>query len=272
MNGVEERDSQREMRIRHVRHLFTYLLAGIVTYYFIMSSLAPVRYVRNLNLTYGYDTLSGSTGEPGLYKDSLFLDLSAGISFLNARTKMSSSDSVGLSINLSDSLIALEIKGVTVREVPVISYRPARSLSGITGYALVKLLSEPLAIISSQSTIPKEPIIVTRAPRDTTEASARPNILPDTTAVGPVCFALTMNNGISLVVIQETSSRDSDFRKIRWFLFRLSVSDTWRDFKRTALFRIPEFEPEIRIVVPKSDARVIYRSIPARGEVALRIR
>ncbi len=249
-----------------------YLVAGVAILYFIMSSLAPVRYIRNLNHTYGYDTLGASPSGIRMASDSLFLAISSGVSFLNARTRMAASDSVGFSVNLPDSLLSLEIKGVTVREVPVISYKTAPALKGITGYALTQLLSEPLTIVSSKSTILKEPIVMVRAPRDAAEASLIPAAIPDTTAIEPVCFLLTLENGLRLLILQETTGNDDDHRRIRRFLIGLKVSETWRDLKRAILFGVPDFEPRITIVVSKVDARVVYRSIPMGGEVTLRVR
>lgn len=259
-------------RLRLLRLIVYYSAAGITIYYFILSSLAPVRYVRTINRIHSYDTLSAAIPDMRLLTDSLYLNLSAQRSFAVARAKMATSDSAGLAVNLTDSTLTLEIKGVTVRTIPVISFRTAYSLEGIDHYAMTSLGSSPFIINYSESTIPKEPIMVTIAPRDTAEASRRLSVIPDTSVVAPVCFQLRLDSGIRLVIMQDCAGNSGDCRKVRRFLFRLAVRDAWGGIKNSALIRMPEYEPEIRIVVSKADARIIYRALPYNGMVAIRFR
>lgn len=145
-------------------------------------------------------------------------------------------------------------------------------MAGIDRYALASILAEPMQIESSEATIAKEPLMVKIAPRDTAEASALPLIVPDTLMITPVNFRLRLTNGVRLVVLQEVTDDATEKMARNRFLFKQSVRDASGGFGRALTFKFPVYEPEIRVVVSKVDARIIYRAIPYNGMVVLRIR
>lgn len=255
-----------------IRHIFYFLLSGIVIYYFIISTISPVLYTREINSLYGPDSTMMAPPANRFLADSLYVGLSHDLAFLQASNRMAASDSIGLTVNLYDSTIILGINGVTMRSMPVISYEIPGSLRGVDHYALSKFLSEPIPVESSEATIVKEPLMVKIAPRDTAEASALPIIAPDTSGVAPVFFRLRLGNGVNLVFLQEKGEDRKSLTARRQFLFRRSLRVAATGLKHAATLKIPPYEPEIRIEVSKVDARIIYRAIPNRGEVVLSFR
>jgi len=256
-----------------VRHLVYYILAAILIYYFILASISPVRYIRSLNSNFTPDSVSLSKTGPEYLTDSLYLDLTGRLAFARARTRMAATDSIGITVSLPDSVITIEIKGVTVRKIRIVEYSVAGSLRGVEDYTWTRMLAEPFTVESEIASIPKEPVMVKIAPRDTAEASAMPNIVPDTSGIDPVFFRLHLSKGLRLTVLQVTG-RDSrkDAVALNRFIYRRKMNDLLVSAKHVARFRFPPYKPEIRIVVPKEEARVIYRAIPVSGEIVLRVK
>ncbi|MBE0673272.1 MAG: hypothetical protein IH591_01295 [Bacteroidales bacterium] len=259
-------------RQRIVRYSFYYIIAALTIYYFIMASIVPVRYVRSLNQQFMPDTSDQKGKVDGLQTDSLFLSMMRQLALTRARMMMAATDSIGLTVNLPDSVATLEINGVTVRKVRIIDFRIAGSLEGVREDVWPVLLSEPFTIESDLSSIQKEPLMVKIAPRDTAEASAMPNIVPDTSGVEPVFYCLRLSHGIRLTVLQEVDKGSPDAVSRNRFLYRRSLRDFYAAVKDVARFRFPFYQPEIRIVVPKDDARIIYRALPQKGNVVLYVR
>lgn len=254
------------------RHIFYYAISAFVLYYFIMASLSPVRYTKSINEKFGADSAILSTLDSRLLADSQYLSISQRVAFIGARNRMATGDSIGLVVNLRDSLITLEINGVALRAIPVISYELPGSLEGIGYYQLTRFLGEPMAIASSEATIPKEPLMVKIAPRDTIEALALPVITPDTTGIDPVFFRMKLNSGIELAILQDLTDDQLAERSLKKFLRKRALKNTEDEIRQVLTLKVPEYSPEIVIVVSKDDARVLYRAIPPNGQVVLQIR
>lgn len=188
-------------------------------------------------------------------------------SYLQARTSMAETDSVYMTLNLSDSTANLEISGVTVHSVRISSYRVSGILRRTDEYAISSMLSLPMNIVSDLATIKKEPLMIKMAPKDTSEF--KPDIIPDTSDYEPVNYILKMDNGIRIYVYQTTDTLKSDRRQLFFFDLRDRSGTTWSYLKNIARFRVPEYHPFIKIRLPKADAKILYRAVPRRGQIAV---
>jgi hypothetical protein len=47
------------------------------------------------------------------------------------------------------------------------------------------------------------------------------------------------------------------------------IRDTWSALKSVAVFKVPVYHPFIKIRLPRTDAKIIYRAIPKNGQVAV---
>jgi hypothetical protein len=257
---------------RTLRYTFYYVTAAVVIYYSIMAAISPVLYIRNVNDSFPPDTTLLKSLDSRFLTDSGYLSVGRQIALSKARNKMTRADSIGMTVNLTDSIISLEINGVTLRSIPVLSYSLATSLSSINNYAFSAFLAEPFLVESSEATIAKEPLMVKIAPRDTAEASALPQLVQDTLATEPVFFRLQMTNGVRLTILQQVADDRKERTTRKRFLFRRSVTDARNSFLQALTFQFPDYKPEIRVVVSGTDARIIYRAIPYKGMVAIDIR
>jgi hypothetical protein len=105
--------------------------------------------------------------------------------FEKNRLSLAEKDSIYMVLDLPDSLVILEIKGVTVKKTKILEMEVSNRFAIIPHENLLPWISEPFILTHDLSTIPKSPIVVKQAPKDTIEAaktSSAPRP-PDSTGV-----------------------------------------------------------------------------------------
>jgi hypothetical protein len=133
--------------------------------------------------------------------------------------------------------------------------------------AILSLLAKPFSINYARATIKKEPVMVKMAPKDTSEY--KPDVMPDTSITEPVNYILEMTGGIRIYVYQAENVKFDD--RVNQFRFDLTdrLNDTWSALKSVAVLKVPEYHPYIKMKLPRSDAKIIYRAIPRNGQIAV---
>jgi hypothetical protein len=239
----------------------------LLIYYSIMSVLAPGKKLDEIRAKYGLQQTPGNKTDTRLYSDSVYMNLLKEKAFLQARISMAETDSVYVTLNLSDSTANLEISGVAVHSAKIREIKISGILRSENEYAISAMLSTPMNIIRDFATIKKEPLMIKMAPKDTSEF--KPDIIPDTSDYEPVNYIFEMDNGIRIFIYQDTDTITSD--KNNLFIFDLNdrLKNAWSSLKSVARFRVPEYHPFIRIRLPKADAKVLYRAAPRHGQLAV---
>ena len=201
-----------------------------------------------------------------MYNDSTYLRLLKERAYLQSRVILAQTDSIYLTINLADSSMNLEISGVVVHRAKIGTYKCSRMLMGNENIVSA-MLSAPLTIASDLATIKKEPVLIKMAPKDTSEY--KPDIMPDTSITEPVNYILEMTNGTRIYVYQTENARRAD--RMAQFKFDLDdrMHQTWQALRRVAVFKVPDYYPFIKIKLPRSEAKIIYRAIPKYGQIAV---
>jgi hypothetical protein len=248
-----------------VSSLLFFIAMALFIFYLTLAAYASTSWVREINNEFA--AKQGAAADPEINSDEAFISLQKEIAFKKARLTMAATDSIGLSLNLPDSLLLLEISGVTVATVKINQLKLSRSFRGVDHTATAGLLSNALLITNSTSTIVKEPIIEKIAPRDTLEASL-PEKTVDTAKNEPVFFELELEKGIRLFVLQEENTALDKTRRFT-FLLKRSMAKARRNMKSIFRFELPEYHPEILLIIPASDARAIYRALPEKGRVGI---
>lgn len=191
-------------------------------------------------------------------------------SFLNARLAMSSSDSIGLTLNLKDSLIQLEMKGVVLRQLKFDRVEMSRFFKGIKPQPYTEHFSKPFTINAIVGTTEKNPIIVRKVPKDSLEA-AQTKVEIDTTRMGFVEWHLLLD---SLLVVSVVQSNISESR-LDYATFRYRLRRHMQTLRSTnyAVVRLkkPRIFPEITVFIPANEANSFYRALPPNGQVVLRL-
>jgi hypothetical protein len=242
------------------------LIAAFLLYYAVMSVLSPLSKLKEIREEYGSNEQSKES-VPGIKSDSMYVNLLREKSFLQSRIAMAETDSIYLTLDLPDSIARLEISGVTVHASKISRMRTSKILRTGDETLIYSMLSTPLSIVKAFATIKKEPLMIKMAPKDTSEY--KPDIIPDTSDVEPVNYLLEMNNGIRIYVYQ--SGDTSSVSKNNRFMFDMNdrIRNFFSSLKSVMLFKVPEYHPFIKIELPKADAKIMYRAIPRKGQIAL---
>jgi hypothetical protein len=238
-------------------------------YYAIMMIMAPVKKLEDLRNEYGYKKDEKVKLDEKLFTDSTYLTLYKEKTFFQSRIEMAETDSIYLTISLSDSIINMGISGVVVHSSKITKLKYSKILRNGDDYIITSLLSRPLSIINDFSSIEKEPLMIKMAPKDTSEF--QPDIIPDTADYEPVNYILEMNNGITIFVYQSEKIKPGDRIRLLRFDFRYRLRSTLQSLKSVVTFKIPDYHIFIKIRLPRSDSKIIYRAIPKRGQITVHL-
>lgn len=187
--------------------------------------------------------------------------------FLSARLEMAGSDSIGLTVNLRDSLIQIELKGVVMRQLKFERADIPKFFQAINPESYSYHFSKPFTIESIEGAIVKEPVTVRKVPKDSLEAAAvnQANpVIPDEF----VEWHVLLNNSfvISFVQDEKSTSGGNGLWRYRFGRYR----DHFTQFNRQLLRRqLPDVHPEITVYMPAGDAKAFYRALPPSGQVVV---
>jgi hypothetical protein len=245
------------------------ILVAAVIYYLNRSVAAVNHTVRNFNEAYfaslpqkEADTINRSA-IPG------YISKLRKKAYLKAQVTMAASDSAGLIINMRDSSIMLQIKGVNVRKIKIRESIVSSFFHRANPEAVYNMLSNPLIVTGMNASVSKDPLQVHVAPKDTIEALQNAIIQPDTTYFEAVYFTLETNQNIKFFIAQSEDTIASDRRAHFYFDLNDRLDHAKSDLKAITSFKMPEYTPFIKIWIPKSEAKIIFYAIPREGMITL---
>jgi hypothetical protein len=189
----------------------------------------------------------------GIQKDSLqqkLMDLEIEEAFWKNRVSMSRDASIDLAVDLMDSMIYLEIKGVPVRKTKIIAYQLSNSVVYLKLFSVYRTwLADPFKLIQdSISSVPKEPVFIKDLSTTPLEAFDDWTYFTRLENEGPVRYLLEFDRGLMIRIDQDQDS------------LMITDSVSW-----------PELMGHwIRLVLPAIDAKAIYRAINTSSTMALR--
>lgn len=240
---------------------------AFVVYHSIMEMRSPSKKISEISDEYGFAKYEKRKLPKSITGDSTFLALLKEESYLQSRVSMAGTDSVYLTINLADSLINIEISGVIVHSTIIHELEASKILTDGDEFTVTSLLSEPLTIISDTSSIAKIPVILKIAPKDTSEY--KPDAIPDTAFYESVNYIFETDRGINIMVYQSEEVKQGDSKNRFMFDLQHRLINTRAALKDIIRFKIPEYQPYIKIKIPSADAKIIYRAIPKHGQIAI---
>jgi hypothetical protein len=243
------------------------IIVLFLAYYSIMSILGPIRKFDSMRNEFGAKLIDKNTVEEKILSDSAYHKMLKEKSFLQSRIVMAETDSIYLTVNLSDSTANIEISGVVVHTAKMSEVKISRILMNGDENVIFSMLASPFTIADSRATIKKEPVMIKMAPRDTSEY--KPAIMPDTSITEPVNYILEMTDGTRIYIYQEENSKPGDSMSQFRFDLQDRVTDTWNSLKSVFVFKVPEYHPFIKMKLPRADAKIIYRALPKNGQVAV---
>lgn len=184
-------------------------------------------------------------------------------SVLAALVKLAGSDSIGLFLNLPDSVAQLMIKGVSVRNIRLQEIHWSKFFERLDAEVEYDLFSVPLQVEMSEATIVKEPINTVQAPQDS--ADVIPQLQPDTAHTDPVCFILNTDRKVRFYFYETEKSGKA-------FLFDCKdrIMAAGNVLKAIAGGKNSSYVPTIRIGLSREDAKVLYRALPWKARVVVK--
>jgi hypothetical protein len=242
-------------------------IVSFAAYYSIMQMRSPSKKMAEISEEYGFAKYEKRKLPKSVTSDSAFLSLLKQEAYLQSRVAMAETDSVYLTVNLSKKEINIEISGVVVHTTPIDEIEASKLLTDGDDYVINSLLSAPLTIVSDTSSIAKIPIIMKVAPKDTSEF--KPDAIPDTAFYQPVNYIFETDRGIKILVYQSEEIKQGDSKDRFMFDLRHRLINLKADMKDILAFRVPEYQPYIKIKIPSADAKIIYRAIPRHGQIAV---
>lgn len=203
---------KRETRKRLI--IWGTIIVLFLIYYCVMAVLAVNHAVNKFDTEYFASLEQNEDDTINLCAIPGYVDMIRQKAFLSSQLKMAESDSIGLLINVRDSVIQLLIKGLPVRTVSIDEYDVSPFFHRANQEAIYSMLSAPMTITGMQATFRKDPVNVKIAPKDTTEAVT--DAKPDTTDFEAVFFTLDTDKDIRFYFEQHEDTIGAD-RRARFF-------------------------------------------------------
>lgn len=199
--------------------------------------------------------------------DSSSKEIFMQFAYYNALLEASKSDSISLVLDIKDSIASLLIKGVTVHKAHIDKIKISPLFKAVEPKILYNALSSPFIIANQKSSIPKRPLMVKIAPRDTSEYV--PDIIPDTTDITPVNFTLETSTGIIIRIFEMPPSSKTVINLTHFV--KEETRAIFRDLPKIVTLKVPEYHPYIYLKMDRKDAKMIYRAIPQKALVVIKI-
>lgn len=242
-------------------------VASFLLYYSVMVMLSPLKKNDEFRELYSYKQNEKNKIDERVFTDSAYLKLYREKAWLQSKIAMAETDSIYLTVNLSDSIVNLEISGVVVHSSNIKKHNISKIIEKGDEYIITSLFARPLTIVKNFASIQKMPLMIKMAPKDTSEF--KPDIIPDTADFEPVNYIMEMENGMVMMVYQEERLTTGDGLHLFKFDLKYRLKNVIRTMKSIITFKVPEYHPYIKLKLPRTDAKIIYRALPEHGQIAV---
>lgn len=243
---------------------FAFIVVGALAFLMISAMKAPQQYLEDFR---GETAKISSNRAILAYPDQLLEKKTS----LDARLTMSEDDSIGVRINLKEKSIYLEINGIVLHKTTILEQKTSSFFKHLTAAEKYVLFRKPLVIQDDESTIVKDKFEIVYAPKDSNEAKARQEVIPDTVLREPVMYRLYFKNGIRIAITGQLHDSIPQF----WPRFRFEYTDRKKFLMELVgailHHRALPYQPTISMVVDAKEAMAIYRAIPKKGNVILEL-
>ncbi|BBE19645.1 hypothetical protein AQPE_3832 [Aquipluma nitroreducens] len=195
--------------------------------------------------------------------------------WLESRLKMAAGDSIGLSIDLEQHRIQLELKGVVLLSSKIRDTSISGFFRKMDGNVYFSTFGTPLTIQQFKSSIAKNPFKVVQAPKDTIAAMAAIDaaMKKDSLKDENVFWTVKLDRGFDLDIqgIDSIAEAQNKYKFGKGFEFERNLKNITSSFQHILRFSKPSYNPEILISIPENEAKAILRALPNKALVTIRI-
>jgi len=189
---------------------------------------------------------------------------------LQSRYTLANDDSMYLVLDLVKNLAILEIKGISLHECPLLEVHISNSIKMYHTEALLNWMAEPFQAKRIDATIPKISFIEKIAPKDTLEAN-RMVAEPVMPKLGDVYIVMDFDRNLRLVISQSELPDEEGKKVISALRKKYNKIEIARSVNSLTKFNREPVKPQIEIVIPKSDATILYKALPLNPGMILRM-
>jgi len=243
--------------------------AIVLLVYFIQVAVAPMNKIKELH-NYVYADTTFIQGFDSIYYQPEMSDLLIEKAYKEALLTLSTSDSIQLVVNLSDSTVGLSIKGVMIHQTKVKTIEVDKLFQRLRLPERIKLFSQPLNVEGQSATIVKEPVVVREAPKDTLEA-AQNAWEPDTLIQNPAFASFIIEHNIQLILEQDNNIDPINKKAKSSFYYQMRKEKAILSVKNFIDRKPQVYQPVIIIEMPVDVVRAIYRALPENPLVVIKL-
>ena len=195
--------------------------------------------------------------------------------WIESRLKMAAGDSIGLSIDLEQHRIQLELKGVVLLSSKIRDASISGFFRKMDGNVYFTKFGTPLTIQQFKSSIPKNSFKIVQAPKDTIaalaaiDAAMKKDSLKDVNVFWTV--KLDRSFDLNIQGIDSVAEAQKKYEFGKGFEFERNLKNITSSFQHILKFSKPSYTPEILISIPENEAKAILRALPRNAMVTIKI-
>jgi hypothetical protein len=189
---------------------------------------------------------------------------------LRSRYNLSSEDSIYLVLDLIKKVATLEMRGIPLHDSKIADVWISNSIRMFHTERLLHWLSQPFVLKNAASTIVRVPFLVKVAPKDTIEAS-KMDATPAPRRTEDVYIVMNFERNLQLVIQQSELSEGEDKMRVDSLKRSFTKLETEKSIKALSSLKREAIVPRIVITLPKSEAIILYRALPQKLRMVLRM-
>jgi len=201
---------------------------------------------------------------------SKLLELKRKENLLRSRLILATEDSTYLVLDLINNLAILELKGIPLHECHIIQVKISNSIKLYDKDALLGWMAEPFVIRNVEATIPKISYVEKIAPKDTLEANKMVTE-PKEAKLGDVLVVMDFDRNLRLIISQSEQPDADGLKLISDIRRKYNKNEISRSIQALTKFNREPVKPQIEITIPKSDATILYKSLPLNPRMILKM-
>ena len=199
-----------------------------------------------------------------------FSELRRDEKFLQSKLNLVNGDSMYLVLDLSQKTAVLELKGVSLHESHILDYKISNSIKDQPEESLLNWVGEPFTLKREDSSIPKSSFLVKIAPKDTIEAN-QTEVLPAPPKRGDVYVVMDFDRNLRLILEQEEKPDKEGKKNISALKWQYREKEIIKSLNALIHFQREPAMPTIEIILSKVDATLLYRALPYKPKLLLRL-
>jgi len=216
---------------------------------------------------------TADTGDVAAYsKDDVntLFELKKSESLLRSRYNLSSEDSIYLVLDLTNKVARLEMKGIPLHDSNLQNVWISNSIKMFHTEAFLHWIAQPFVLKNANSTIERVQFLVKNAPKDTIEAN-KADAIPVPRKTEDVYIIMNFERNLQLVIQQSEISEGVEKARIDSIKNSLFKKEAEKSIKSLINLKREAITPTIVITLPKADAITLYRALPQKLKMVLKM-